>query len=60
MFLPKDQIFTLQLETNAGNVEPIESWVNNNRLNQMQHVVRGALFILNKNIDLKVGVAKGT
>jgi hypothetical protein len=26
----------------------------------MQHVVVGALFILNKNIDLKVGVANGT
>jgi hypothetical protein len=26
----------------------------------MQHVVMGALFILNKNIDLKVGVANGT
>ncbi len=26
----------------------------------MQHVVIGALFILNKNIELKVGVANGT
>jgi hypothetical protein len=60
MFLPKDQIFALQLETNARNVECIESWVNNNRFNQIQHVVMGALFILNKNIDLKVGVANGT
>jgi hypothetical protein len=50
----------LQLETNAGNVERIESWVNNNRFKQMQHVVTGALFILNKNTDLKVDVANGT
>jgi hypothetical protein len=60
MFLPKDQIVMLQLETNAGNVERIESWVNNNRFKQMQHVVTGALFILNKNTDLKVDVANGT
>ncbi len=33
-----DQIYDIQLETNARNVEHIQSWVNNKRLNHMQHV----------------------
>jgi cytochrome b len=48
------------LETNARNVEHIQSWVNNKRFNHMQHVVLGALVMLTKNIDLKVGAANGT
>jgi len=48
------------LETNAKNVEHIQSWVNNKRFKHMQHVVLGALVMLTKNIDLKVGVTNGT
>jgi cytochrome b len=48
------------LETNAKNVEHIQSWVNNKRFNHLQHVTLGALVMLTKNIDLKVGVANGT
>jgi hypothetical protein len=55
-----DQIYAIQLETNARNVEHIQSWVNNKRFNHMQHVALGALVMLTKNIDLKVGVANGT
>ncbi len=57
---PADQIYTIQLETNARNVEHIQSWVNNKRFNHMQHVALGALVMLTENIDLKVGVANGT
>jgi ATP-dependent exoDNAse (exonuclease V) alpha subunit len=55
-----DQIYAIQLETNARNVEHIQSWVNNRRFNHMQHVALGALVMLIENIDLKVGVANGT
>ncbi len=55
-----DQIYAIQLETNARNVEHIQSWVNNKRFNHMQHVALGALVMLTENIDLKVGVANGT
>ncbi len=48
------------METNARNVEHIQSWVNNKRFNHMQHVVLGALVMLTKNIDLKVGATNGT
>jgi hypothetical protein len=54
-----DQIYALQLETNARNVEHIQSHVNNKRFNHMQHVALGALVMLIKNIDLKVGVTNG-
>jgi hypothetical protein len=57
---PADQIYVIQLETNARNVEHIQSWVNNKRFNHMQHVALGALVMLTENIDLKVGVANGT
>ncbi len=57
---PADQIYTIQLETNARNVEHIQFWVNNKRFNHMQHVALGALVMLTENIDLKVGVANGT
>ncbi len=57
---PTDQIYVIQLETNARNVERIQSWVNNKRFNHMQHVALGTLVIFTKNIDLKVGVANGT
>jgi ATP-dependent exoDNAse (exonuclease V) alpha subunit len=57
---PTDQIYAIQLETNARNVEHIQSWVNNKRFNHMQHVALGALVMLTENIDLKVGVANGT
>jgi hypothetical protein len=55
-----DQIYVIQLETNAKNVEHIQSWVNNKRFNHMQHVALGALVMLTENIDLKVGAANGT
>jgi hypothetical protein len=55
-----DQIYGIQLETNARNVEHIQSWVNNKRFNHMQHVALGALVMLTKNIDLKIGAANGT
>jgi hypothetical protein len=55
-----DQIYVIQLETNARNVEHIQFWVNNKRLNHMQHVALGALVMMNKNIDLKVGATNGT
>ncbi len=48
------------METNARNVEHIQSWVNNKRFNHMQHVALGALVMLTENIDLKVGAANGT
>jgi len=48
------------METNANNVEHIQSWVNNKRFNHMQHVTLGALVMLIENIDLKIGVANGT
>jgi ATP-dependent exoDNAse (exonuclease V) alpha subunit len=57
---PADQIYAIQLETNARNVEHIQSWVNNKRFNHMQHVALGALVMLTENIDLKVGAANGT
>jgi hypothetical protein len=57
---PVDQIYAIQLETNARNVEHIQSWVNNKRFNHMQHVALRALVMLTENIDLKVGVANGT
>jgi len=57
---PIDQIYVIQLETNARNVEHIQSWVNNKRFNHMQHVALGVLVMLIENIDLKVGVANGT
>ncbi len=52
-----DQIYDIQLETNARNVEHIQSWVNNKRFIHMQHVALGVLVMLIENIDLKVGVA---
>ncbi len=55
-----DQIYVIQLETNARNVEHIQSWVNNKRFNHLQHVALGALVMLIENIDLKVGAANGT
>jgi len=57
---PANQIYAIQLETNARNVKHIQSWVNNKRFNHMQHVALGALVMLTKNIDLKVGAANGT
>ncbi len=57
---PTNQISAIQLETNARNVEHIQSWVNNKRFNHMQHVALGTLVMLTKNIDLKVGAANGT
>jgi ATP-dependent exoDNAse (exonuclease V) alpha subunit len=57
---PANQIYVIQLETNARNVEHIQSWVKNKRFNHMQHVALGALVMLTKNIDLKVGAANGT
>jgi hypothetical protein len=55
-----NQIYAIQLETNARNVEHIQSWVNNKRFNHMQHIALGALVMLTENIDLKVGAANGT
>jgi hypothetical protein len=55
-----DQIYVIQSKTNARNVEHIQSWVNNKRFNRMQHVALGALVMLTKNIDLKVGATNGT
>jgi ATP-dependent exoDNAse (exonuclease V) alpha subunit len=55
-----DQIYVIQLETNARNVEHIQSWVNNKRFNHIQHVALGALVMLTENVDLKVGAANGT
>jgi hypothetical protein len=55
-----DQIYVIQLETNARNVEHIQSWVNNKRFNHMQHVALGTLVLLTENIDLKVGATNGT
>jgi cytochrome b len=57
---PTNQIYVIQLETNARNVEHIQSWVNNKRFNHMQHVALGALVMLSENIDLKVSAANGT
>jgi len=57
---PADQIYVIQLETNAKNVEHIQSWVNNKRFNHMQHVALGTLVMLIENIDLKVGATNGT
>ncbi len=48
------------METNAKNVEHIQSWVNNKRFNRMQHVALRAFVMLIENIDLKVGAANGT
>jgi len=56
---PTDQIYAIQLETNARNVEHIQSWVNNKRFNHMQHVALGALVMLIENIDLKIRAANG-
>ncbi len=50
--IPADQIYAIQLETNARNVEHIQFWANNKRFNHM--------VMLTKNIDLKVGAANGT
>jgi len=58
--IPTNQIYDFQMETNANNVEHIQSWVNNKRFNHMQHVTLGALVMLIENIDLKIGVANGT
>ncbi len=55
-----DQIYVIQLEKNAKNVEHIQSWVNNKRFNHMQHVALGALVMLTENIDLKLGAPNGT
>jgi ATP-dependent exoDNAse (exonuclease V) alpha subunit len=55
-----DQIYAIQLETNARNVEHFQSWVNNKIFNHMQHVALETLVILTENIDLKVNVANGT
>ncbi len=55
-----DQIYAIQLETNARNVEHIQSWVNNKRFNHMQHVALGVLVMLIENIDLRVGAINGT
>ncbi len=55
-----DQIYVIELETNARNVEHIQSWMNNKRFNHMQHVALEALVMLIKNIDLKVGATNGT
>jgi hypothetical protein len=41
-----DQIYVIQLETNAKNVEHIQPWVNNKRFNHMEHVALGALVML--------------
>jgi hypothetical protein len=57
---PSDQIYVIQLETNARNVEHIQSWLNNKRFNHMQHVTLKELVMLIENIDLEVGVANGT
>jgi len=57
---PTDQIYAIQLETNERNVEHIQSWVNNKRFNHMQHLALGALVMLTKKIDLKVGATNGT
>jgi len=57
---PTDQIYAIQLETNARNVEHIQSWANNKRFNHMQHVALGTLVMLIENIDLKVGAVNGT
>jgi hypothetical protein len=46
-----NQIYAIQLETNASNVEHIQSWVNNKRFNHMQHVALEALVMLTENID---------
>ncbi len=48
---PVDQIYAIQLETNARNVKHIQSWANNKRFNHVQHVALGALVMLNENID---------
>ncbi len=55
-----DQIYVIQLEKNVRNVEHIQYWVNNKRLNHMQHVTLGTLVMLIKNIDLEVGPTNGT
>jgi hypothetical protein len=57
---PTNQIYVIQLETNARNVKRIQSWVNNKRFNHMQHVALGALVMLTENINLKVGATNGT
>jgi hypothetical protein len=57
---PTNQIYAIQLETNARNVEHIQSWVNNKKFNHMQQVALGALVMLIENIDLKVGATNGT
>jgi hypothetical protein len=60
LFGGNTKIYAIQLETNARNVEHSQSWVNNKRFNHMQHVALGALVMLTKNIDLKVGATNGT
>jgi hypothetical protein len=57
---PTDQIYVIQLETNARNVEHIQSWANNKIFNHMQHLALGALVMLIENIDLKIGATNGT
>jgi hypothetical protein len=57
---PLDQIYVIQLETNARNVEHIQPWANNKKFNHMQHVALGTLVMLIENIELKVGAANGT
>jgi len=57
---PIDQIYAIQLGTNARNVEHIQSWVNNKRFNHMQHLALGALDMLIENFDLKVGATHET
>jgi hypothetical protein len=55
-----DQIYAIQLGTNARSVEQIQSWVNNKRFSHMQHLALGALDMLIENFDLKVGAAHET
>ncbi len=57
---PIDQIYVVQLETNARNVEDIQFWVNNKRFDHMQHVALGTFVMMTENIDLKVGATNGT
>jgi hypothetical protein len=55
-----DQIYAIQLETNARNVEHIQSWVNNKRFNHMQHIALGTLVMLTESNDLKVEAVNET
>jgi hypothetical protein len=46
-----NQIYVIQLKTNVKNVEHIQSWVNNKKINHMQHVALGTLVMMTENID---------